>query len=258
MELLIDQSGVPVLRSSHLRGYLHVADEERHFSEIALIRHADLVEVWYRLLTLYDIAAATTHHEPKQIEGTVDQQLRLQLMAVGAGTAKHIFDLTLAGHYTQARALIRHLFESLICIWFVEVKPEAAIKWYVADDGTLPQPPKATRMYAALRKANGGSMRQLVDKVVNTISVMNYGAHPSPQTAQQTVTSRGAAVKTGGNYLPDQCVDTLHHGASRLRLLVAGWPKLLQQSPDWEPELAQIIKRHREVMEQYRQHESGN
>jgi hypothetical protein len=252
---IVFQPPFPMLRSRWNDGYLHLANEERHFTRIALGRHADFVEVWYRLFDLYDAAALSTHADPRPIQGTLSQLLRLQFMAVGAGTAKIILDLTLAGHYAQARALVRHLFESLVRIWYVDKLPDEAARWYMGEDGSDPRPAKNSTMVAALRNGAPALQRTLLEMVTKTIKDMDLGSHPSPQTALQTVVVGSVAAKIGGTYEADMCLDTLHHGASGLRLLVSEWPKLVSQSKEWHKELQLIIAKHKLITETFRTRE---
>lgn len=229
--------GRPILNVSDelLNGYLILESEERRFTAFALQRHPELVTSWYELLTLFAeaIEGVRQRRRPTGPE-TLADALRLRFLAASGGTAKLVLDATLAGYYTQAFSLIRHLFETWIRLEYVRHNPEAAGRWFESPDGAKPQPPKESKMLAHLRQLADYPAKPVLERVVVIARSLNVMAHPSEHTLQQTVGVRDNVVTIGANYDPDLAPKALHEGGNAFRLVVTSTVDTLAITDDWK------------------------
>lgn len=234
--------GRPLLNvpDERLVGYMALEREERQFTAHALTQHRELVLAWYQQLALF--------HEAIDMHGTratsdarsVADVLQLRLIAASGGTAKLMLDATLAGYYSQALGLVRHLFETWIRLEYVRLNSGAADRWFVADDGAAPRPPSEGTIHRFLMSRRAYGNKPLVERVITTIQALNVMAHPSQNTLQQTQGTRSNQINIGASYDPDLCARALHEGSSALRLVMTALGELLDVPLEWRV-------RHREA-----------
>lgn len=239
--------GGPVLDlpPDELAGYLAFDDEEQHFRSIAIRRHEALVRVWYKLLRLYHEAVLEQRKSPFETDPSHAEELRIQFIAVAGGTAKIVFDCALAGYYTQAFMMVRHLFETWVRMCFVRIRPDQANRWYDETSDPTQKPPEPKTMHSAIRKSMTQKDEELLlTRVLDTIKRMNTMSHPSHHTMLQTVVEDSGKIKIGGNYIPDMCRSALHEGASALRILLQEWAHSFPFSKVWRNKLAATIEEH--------------
>lgn len=227
--------GRPVLNvpDETLMGYVALEQEERRFTVHALTQHRELVLAWYRHLALFHEAIDMYGNRVTSVPKPIAHVLRLRLIAAAGGTAKLVLDATLAGYYTQALALVRHLFETWIRLEYLRLNPAAADRWFVADDGTPPRPPKEQTIHGYLLNRQDYALRPIVAKVIRIIRALNVMAHPSQNTLQQTKGVRSDQITVGANYDPDLCVKTLHEGCNAFRLIMTALGELLDVPAEW-------------------------
>jgi hypothetical protein len=225
-----------------LRGYLALEREERRFTTHALISHPELVSAWYLHLALLHEAIDTYRTRPKPDATPTADVLRLGFIAASGGTAKLVLDATLAGYYTQALALVRHMFETWIRLEYLRLNPGAADRWLVDDDGRPPKPPKEEKIHDFLRKQPDYKLKHIVEQTIRTARTLNVMAHPSQNTLQQTKGVRPGQVTIGANYEPDLCVKTLHEGMNALRLILTALGDVLNAPQEWRVQVIQTTR----------------
>lgn len=221
-----------------LAGYLAFCDEERHYTAIALREQEALVRIWYRLFNLYGQAALGIPVQPDEDNPAIP--LSARFLAASGATSKLIFEAALAGHYTQAFMMVRHLFETWVRLAYLKFRPDMAEGWYVVLGRDRPEPPSRGAMHSELRKRLNGTERKALEAIIATIERMDTMAHPSPHTLLQTMTDREDAFKIAGTYIPDLCHSALYEGASGLRLLLGQWQNLAQMSESWVDEYQSV------------------
>ncbi|MDP9472571.1 MAG: hypothetical protein M3Q71_18220 [Chloroflexota bacterium] len=241
----------PVLAASDelLVGYLVLEREERRYTEHALSQHGAMVAHWYRLLTLLWFAVESAAPPPDERPRSLDSLLRIQFIAAAAGTAKLVLDATLAGYYTQAFALIRHLLETWLRLEYLHARPDMAEHWYVGEDGRPPRPPGEGAIRKEVYRAANGDRRQVINRVIQTIDKLNVMAHPSPHTLQQTIGVHPNQYNFGANYDAGLCVGALHEGQGALSLILAAFNQDAPQSEAWRDELRAAQTDYRPVLD---------
>lgn len=114
-------------------GYHRLEGGERWTARETLLHHHDRVTLWYRLLTLYlrafDGLAGASEADSAEADPTA-RALRLRLLALSGGSAKLALDATLAGAYSQAFALIRHMLECSFQVAYARYFPRETRRWY--------------------------------------------------------------------------------------------------------------------------------
>jgi hypothetical protein len=227
--------GRPVLKVNDevLQGYMALEREERRFTTHTLTQHREFVIVWYLHLTLFREAIGAYRDRVATEAVSTAHILRLQFIAAAGGTAKLALDATLAGYYTQAFALVRHLFETWVRLEFLRLNPEGADRWYMGDDGTPPQPPNEGTIHRYFRRHKEYPGKQLVEQIIGTIESLNVMAHPSQHTLQQTRGVRPTQITVGANYDADLCARALHEGAHAFRFVSAHLIELAEPPQSW-------------------------
>lgn len=232
-----------------LRGYLLLESDERFFTSVALERHERFVRVWYTYLNMLRegiLAIGNTLDVP---DGSIRTQLALRFIAASGGTVKLILDASLAGYYTQAYGLVRHLFETWLRLEYIRLRPDEARKWFIHDDGSDPRPPNEATIHGYVEKHSTGNLKTAVTMVKTKISDLNAMAHPSPNTLQQTQGSFENQLQVGANYDPELSFSVLHEGASGLRFILTALNDVVPQPQDWNDRLQCTIDLHGEVLQ---------
>src|SRR5688572_4256965 len=95
-------------------GYEILHNQEAKYTAIALAELPDGIALWYRYLTLFDRTLRGEHESPfdERDDRHKAWHLRLRLSGVAVATAKLALDAALAGYYSQAYALLRHMLET--------------------------------------------------------------------------------------------------------------------------------------------------
>lgn len=252
--------GRPILDVSHelLDGYLLLESDERQFTALALSEHSDFVALWYRYLNLLKLGVRGDGKWREAPELSVRDQLAIRFIAIASGTAKLILDAGLAGYYTQAYSLVRHLFETWFRLEYIRMRPDEAIKWFASDDGVERYPPKEGRIHSYVESHADKNLKPTVTMVKERIAQLNKMAHPSEQIFQQSVGITANVFKFGANYIPDLSVSVLHEGASGLRFILRALNDVLPQSDEWNNALREADVEHRKVLEREKQRLASN
>lgn len=252
--------GRPILHVSHemLDGYLLLESDERQFTALALSEHRDFVALWYRYFNLLKRGIRGNGKPREAPELSVPDQLAMRFIAVASGTAKLILDAGLAGYYTQAFGLVRHLFETWFRLEYVRMRPDEAVRWFVSEDGTDRFPPNESVIHSYVERHAENLRKPTVTMVKERISKLNKMAHPSEEIFQQSVGVSFNVFKIGANYIPELCVGVLHEGGSGLRFILHALNDVLPQSEEWEDVLRETEVKHGRILEREKQRLAEN
>lgn len=220
-------------------GYYELETTERRAKLECLIKHKDLVALWYRALTLYRQGVmgkwdvGVEQDDPRlAIWG-----LQSQLLGLGLSSAKAALDMLLAGYYSIAYAAIRHMLETVTQQMYVVVKPDEVKLWYEQPGGLAAQkdPPQMFRMVQAIKTRPDLISPDFIDRVYDAWKLMCKGAHPSGQGIYQTVgDSEGKRFIFGAAYGRDLCITGFGHGLFAIDHLLVALVVLREQSEEWK------------------------
>ena len=178
-------------------------EQEARYTEFALREMPDAVALWYRYLTLYDKALRREHESPSTFDDHHRAwDSRLRLASTAAATSKLALDAALAGYYSQAFALLRHMLETWQQMVYVRINPAAAQQWYSPDGKRQPTEPLQSTIVNKLRKY-GKQDRELghnAAEIERQITYLHKGAHPSGLAAAQVETGKPGFLQLGANY----------------------------------------------------------
>src|SRR5215217_5667453 len=90
--------------------------------------------------------------------------VRLNLATGAAATAKLTLDAALAGYYSQAYGLLRHMAETWEQMVYLRLNEQAAKRWFSPDGVTPAQEPSQGAILRGIRK-RGKKERGLLDNL---------------------------------------------------------------------------------------------
>jgi hypothetical protein len=207
-----------------LAGYRALHMHEAKYTAIALGNEPAEIAVWYRYLTLFDRTMRREHESPFDLDSDshVAWGLRLSLTSAAAGTAKLALDATLAGYYSQAFALIRHLLETWLQMVYVRLNPSAAPQWFSPDGVRKAQQPNQNTIINGIKRFGKQDWPLLhnVEEVSGLLRRLNEGAHPSALAVVQTDTDNPELRQLGANYNKELFEETWSMGTLALAMLL--------------------------------------
>ena len=118
-------------------GYYDLEEHERNQMHVAMLAHEDAVALWYRALTLYRRAALLNWSISKDDFAELVQS---QLLGLGVSSMKAALDMLMAGYYSLAFAVIRHMLESFVQFVYVIYESKAARQWSKPKGGFVLAP----------------------------------------------------------------------------------------------------------------------
>jgi hypothetical protein len=166
--------------------------------------------LWYRALTLYRRATllnwsigVTDAGEPDDAE-----LIQMQLLGLGVSSMKAGLDMLLAGYYSVAFGIIRHMLESFVQFIYVIFKPKEARRWQRKAGGLRAQPksPGMRDMCDAIQAApevQGERLHGLINEVYDSWKLMSKGSHPTGVGFLQTDGGSDNYYLIGATYRPD-------------------------------------------------------
>jgi hypothetical protein len=116
-------------------GYRMLHMQEAHYTKSALEAMPDAVVNWYRYLTLYDRTLRREHEWPEDEPSDAywSWSVRLNLASGTLASAKLALDAALAGYYSQAYGLLRHMAETWEQMVYLRLNEPAAKQWFSLD-----------------------------------------------------------------------------------------------------------------------------
>jgi hypothetical protein len=200
------QACKPVLNapSDAIAGYRTFHLHEAKYTGIALANMPAEITVWHRYLTLFNRTMRREHISPSdnQDDARTAWGLRLSLASAAAASAKLTLDAALAGYYSQAYALIRHMLESWQQGAYVRLNERAAQLWFSPDGVREPQQPNQNTVIKGIRRfgKNDPMVLHNLTTVEKEISDLNKGAHPAMLVVMQTDTPDPEQRQLGANF----------------------------------------------------------
>src|SRR5215213_361898 len=131
--------------------------------------------------------------------------LRLSLASAAVASAKLTLDATLAGYYSQAFALIRHMLETWQQMAYVRLNEPAARQWFSPDGVREPHQPNQNTIARGIRRFGKSDPMVLhnLGTVENLMRDLNQGAHPTVLAVMQTDTPDPEQRRLGATFNPD-------------------------------------------------------
>jgi hypothetical protein len=199
-------------------GYVNLHETEAHQTLLSLEAMPEAVRVMYRYLTVYDGMMRREH----DCDGDLACQLRLRLAAVAASTMKASLDLALAGYYSPAYALVRHLLETWQALAYLRINPSAARQWFSPDGTRRARPPSRRRIANRVSQPGSGfeEMQANAQTVKRMIEKCHDGAHPSMLTMLQPEIGRDDYMQLGGNFQRRYLAEWMSHATAAFALVI--------------------------------------
>lgn len=227
-------SGTPKL----MAGYAALHDQEARNTAIALEKQSEFVAVWYRYLTLMDRALRGEHESVAAIPSADHDswELRLRLLGTATASAKLCLDAALAGYYSQAFGLIRHMLETWKIMAYVRLVPQAAINWYPRN-GVPAQEPVPTTADKGIRTKGDAQTKHNLSPVLGYIKRCDKGAHPSALALAQVETGHTQFLQMGATYVEQLAVEVMSLGTVSLALILDEVTQVVKVDSAWKEEL---------------------
>lgn len=162
----------------------------------------DAVANWYGYLTLYDQTLRREHEWPEDEPSDAywSWSVRLNLAAGALASAKLALDAALAGYYSQAYGLLRHMAETWEQMVYLRFNEEAGKQWFSPDGVQQAREPSQGTILRGIRR-HGKSERGLLGNlsvVEEKVQALNKGAHPSGLMMVQVSTKTPGMRQLGG------------------------------------------------------------
>ena len=233
-----------------ITGYRTLHIQEAKYTRTALEAMPDAVATWYRYLTLYDRTLRREHEWPEDEPSDAywSWTVRLNLASGALATAKLTLDAALAGYYSQAYGLLRHMAETWKQMVYLRLNEQAAKQWFSPDGLTPAQEPSQGTILRGIRrlgKAEFGLLENL-DIVEDRISGLNKGAHPSGLMMAQVSTEIAGMRQLGANVDRGLLGNVMSLGTVFMALLLREIEHIVPADAAWQTEFDSIGKERNE------------
>ena len=164
--------------------------------------------------------------------------VRLNLASSAIATAKLILDAALAGYYSQAYGLLRHMAESWEQMVFLRLNESAALQWFSPDETSPAREPSQGTILRGIRK-HGKKERELLDNltlVEKMIGELNKGAHPSGLMMVQVSTETPGMRQLGANFNKDLLGVIMDRGTVFMAMLLREIEYIVPVEDAWQAE----------------------
>lgn len=244
-----------LLDPQRYRGYAQMEGNQRVYIDLAISKHEDWAELWYRLFNAYSHLMDKWEHISKFPfpDHPEAHQLALHMALSTGGFAKIAFDCAMSGFYAQSFSMVRHLFEIWQRLEYVALMPETAKYWFRAKDGSDPRPPGEGTIQRALLKSNVPGVKGTATIVERNMKYIDKFSHPSEYLFQQTIGDEPGQFKIGGNYRPTLCLTSNHDGTAAFMMVLTSLVQFSTCSTWFAEELMTI----RQLGEQARNRSAG-
>lgn len=218
-----------------IAGYKFLHDIEARLFGVTLNRHEPLVDLWFECLNLFiegikgDFESDETYASPEFYSWS----LRLRLISSSTATAKLCMDASLAGYYSGAVALIRHMLETWKMVAYLRLVPESSPNWLPHSTTGLLQTPSDTTINKGIRKKGSPVDRNNLNHVLDAIKECNEGAHPSMMSITHSETGNVGKFQLGGNYKAYEAQVCLLLGSLSVTMLLSELGRLNNAPEHW-------------------------
>lgn len=226
-----------------IAGYQHLHTNEEIFNRKAIQAMPEAVANWYGSLAIFVTILKPDYECPDQEDeqACTARMLRLHFAIAACGTSKIVLDLVLAGHYAQAYALLRNMFETWLQMVFLRLDPSVALAWMGTSGDQHRHEPSYGRVLKGVKKR----MKHAGDKanvatVESKINQLNKGAHPSRILIAQVRGDEPGGAWLGGNLDPDRLKEAMDIGTIATALLIHEIGRLFDLDDDFWSRFEQL------------------
>lgn len=249
--------------SSFTYGYNRLEETQRAVRQFSINQHRTEMLLWYRGLTLYYVAQFGTW----DLSGTPDErlvarQVQMDLLGLGLSSGKVSLDLLIVGYYSPAYATIRHMLETVMQWFYLELFPDRAYLWRTPSTSENRKQMAMTAMWSKLvkrakkfqTKEEGLEFVSHFNQVYRYWGTMSAGSHPSGTGLSQVLLPESRLTRqTGANYNPYAMLVGFSHGLFALRELLAVFRTTNRVDDEWQERLNlwnEEVEDYREVVKQ--------
>ena len=164
--------------------------------------------------------------------------VRLNLASGAAATAKLTLDAALAGYYSPAYGLLRHLAETWEQMVYLQLNDQAARQWFNPDGVEPARAPSKGTILAGIRKRGKAEVGLLnnLNLVEHTIGALNGGAHPSGLMMVQVSTDTASMRQLGANFNRELLSSVMSWGTIFIALLLREIEHIVSSDDQWRAE----------------------
>jgi hypothetical protein len=216
----------------------------------ASAKYVEGFESWLGQLALFSIAFNRSYvlpegDEPDDVDVRQSIEFRLDLLGLAGDNFKLTLDATLAGYYSPALAVVRHLLETWLRTLHTRLCPQEVWRWYPehmwADHARkkskaeLPrEPPKADHIASIVYELGSERDKKRLTVVRKGFNLLNDHAHPTVEGATQTWTGPGGRQVFGPTFSDPHCLRCLKWGLIAGVLLLGEIEAIDSQIPEWD------------------------
>lgn len=233
--------------SSAAYGYNRLEETQRAVRQHSIGQHQTEMLLWYRGLTLYYVAQIGTWDlSGTSNERVVAQQVQMDLLGLGLSSGKVSLDLLIVGYYSPTYATIRHMLETVMQWFYLELFPERAYLWRTpsTSENRKQMAMKTMRSRLVKRakkfqpKEEGLEFVSHFNQVYRYWGRMSAGSHPSGTGLAQVVFPESRLKRqTGANYNRHTILVGFSHGLFALRELLAVFRTTNRVDDEWQERL---------------------
>lgn len=234
-------------------GYNSLERAEVNFAKHAIDRHGDVLETWFRVLTLYCQAIERGFNYRGALQPDEKWQawaLQQELLGLGVSQSKAALDALLVGYYSVAFGAIRHLLESRMQFVYLATFPEEYPLWYgnpgqqASDEMALKPnkkhgpfgPPLASKMRSDLI-ALSPAQQSFFESMYGVWKAMCPGAHPSGEGLMQVDGGTPGRHVFTATYKKNHFMTGFEYGVSATIYLLDLLEDFEPQPAEWSREL---------------------
>ncbi len=212
-----------------VEGYYELERIERNVGMDCICNHPTEARLWYYALTLYHRAMNKTWDfadSGRSAETINSLAVQVHLLGVNLGLAKSCFDNLLAGYYSAAYAIIRHMIEtSMHNVYFALCPEEASDYWRKAD--TI-----RTQVRKKSKKIDP-KLGHIVEQLYSQWKVVSIGAHPSVEGLRSSESDIDHFRVFGANYIEVMFQFGIEQGLYAISSLLNWFRVVGTPSNDW-------------------------
>lgn len=233
-----------------IAGYKTLHLQEAKYTVTAIEAMPEAVANWYRYLTLYDRTLRREHEwsEDEPSDAYWSWSVRLNLASGALATAKLGLDAALAGYYSQAYGLLRHMAETWEQMVYLRFNDQAARQWFSPDGVQPAQEPGQGTILRGIRKHGKKEFGLLgnLDIIDEKIDALNKGAHPSRLMMVQVSTETPGVRQLGANFNPGLLGACMDLGTVLMALLLREMERIVPIDDAWETEFKTLGEARRQ------------
>lgn len=219
-----------------LAGYQYLHLQEAKYTMQALEAMPEAVKNWYGYVSLY-VDTMRGDYECPDDEDSYTCTARMLGLHFANGaiiTSKMALDAALAGHYSQAFGLMRHMLETWAQITNIRLNPAVAKQWMGNPGGTPTYEPSYGAVIKSLRKhATHLGEKANIQTGEGLIRQLNKGAHPSRILVAQIRTNEPGITRLGGNLNLERLREAMSIGTVATALLLHETAHLYPETDEW-------------------------